>query len=59
MNNAQIAVLPKASKTQPFWDGCKTVDLRIDLVDGTAVVIQMSTNYAKAFAKALLHHCEK
>lgn len=52
-----LTIPQRVSRPLPFWQGQKTVDLRLDLSDGTADVIQMSIPFARAFAKALLLKC--
>lgn len=59
MIDATLSVPVKTTKTLPFWHGQKTVDIRLELSDGTVDVIQMSVGFARAFAKAILMKCDK
>ena len=56
---ALVSISPKSTPPLPFWVGCKTVDMTIELSDGTVTIIQMSAEYARVVAKAMLKRCDQ
>ena len=43
--------------THPFWQGSSVINIKFEMSDGTEKIMQMSRDYAKCFAKALLKSC--
>ena len=44
--------------THPFWQGSSVINIKFSMSDGTEKVMQMSKQYAKVFALALLKRIE-
>ena len=49
--------IQRSGFVHPFWKGLPTIDIRFEMSDGTTKVMQMSKDYAKCFAQALLKRC--
>ena len=43
--------------THPFWQGSSVINIKFSMSDGSEKVMQLSKDYAKVFALALLKRC--
>lgn len=51
------SVQPASGPALPPWTGQKIVEIRLELSDGTVDIIQLSTDFARVFAKELIAYC--
>jgi hypothetical protein len=57
LNESVDIIAPTA--TLPFWQGSSVVNLRFDMSDGSVKIMQMSKEYARSVALALLNYCKE